>query len=775
MAEKLNDLIVARTEKTTPANADKIPILDSADTHKFRWLSWSGLLAWLSTAFDQAGTASAAVSAHVAAVDPHPIYTTAAEAAAAAPVQSVAGRTGAINLAIGDVAALQTALDGKAPAAHNQAASTITDFAEAVDDRVAALLVAGANVTLSYNDATNTLTVSATGGGSYTDEQAQDAVGAILTDSATVDFTYDDAANTITAAAKAQQSITADASGLKLAGDAAAPGNSRLYGTDGAGAKGWFAQPVAPVQSVAGKTGTITLAAADIAGLGSASTLNVGTTAGTVAAGDHAHAGTYDPAGTASSAVSTHAALTQAHGISAFGATLVDDASAPAARTTLGLGSAATLSVGTAANNLVQLDSSAKLPAVDGSQLTGLPSAGAPSVVTVTSAAGVANINTAGSSEVVAKLTLSENVTSIALQSVAQVCNIKFEVTQPANSNFAFPVTVWPNGTIVAAHYLYPATAGASATTVFWWSTTDHGATARVESNAPFSISRTPTITAGAITVDAAGISDVTINLALTANVSSIALQNVPADCRMRFVVTQSGGPWSIAASAWPAGTIVQPHALAPTGTTVIEWETRDGGTSALARAPAAFAPALALLPLSPLIPLPAGRWFDQGLLSAAHGTLIGVAGRVDVCGLLRPFDVAINQAGVDVTTAVAAATGRVVIYAATSAGVPGPLLYLGTEDLDLSTVGFKFHTLAFTFQAGKLYYVGFIHGGTAVIRAIQGYSLPAFGLASSTSAAPLSVLSQTVTYPNAPVEFAFDASAHLAARAAPSVRMRVA
>lgn len=693
-----------------------------------------------------------------------------------------------------------------------------------------------------------TLLPAGAGGGDYSDERAQDAVGAMLSDSATVDLNYDDAIGAVSATVKVQQSITADASGLKLAGDAASPGANKVYGTDGAGARGWQTQTgdgslaigttadtaaagdhlhagvydpagtasaavsahvaaadphpgyaldaevaakadASALTAHAGATTThgisafgaslvddaTAAAARTTLGLGGASVLSVGTAAGTVAAGDHAHTGTYDPAGTATSAVSTHAALTQAHGISAFGATLVDDASAPAARTTLGLGSAATLSVGTAANNLVQLDASAKLPAVDGSQLTGLPSAGAPSVVTVTSAAGVANVNTAGSSEVVAKLTLSENVTSVVPQNVPQVCNIKFEVTQPANSNFAFPVTVWPNGTIVAAHYLYPATAGASATTVFWWSTTDNGATARVESNAPFSISRTPTITAGAITVDAAGISDVTVSLVLTANVSSIALQNVPADCRMRFVVTQSGGPWSIAASAWPAGTIVHPHALAPTGTTVIEWETRDGGTSALARAPAAFAPALALLPLSPLIPLPAGRWFDQCLLSAAHATLTGVAGRVDVCGLLRPFDVAINQAGVEVTTAVAAATGRVVIYGATSAGVPGPLLYLGTEDLDLSTVGFKFHTLAFTFQAGKLYYVGFMHGSTAVIRAIQGYSLPAFGLASSTAASPLSVLSQTVTYPNAPAEFAFDASAHLATRAAPSVRMRVA
>lgn len=50
-----------------------------------------------------------------------------------------------------------------------------------------------------------------------------------------------------------------------------------------------------------------------------------------------------DPAGTATSAVSSHAGTTSGvHGISTFGANLVDDADATAARTTLGLGTAAT-------------------------------------------------------------------------------------------------------------------------------------------------------------------------------------------------------------------------------------------------------------------------------------------------------------------------------------------------------------------------------------------------------------------------------------------------
>ena len=60
--------------------------------------------------------------------------------------------------------------------------------------------------------------------------------------------------------------------------------------------------------------------------------------------------------------------------LTAAGKALLDDADASAQRTTLGLGTSATLDVGTSASNVVQLDGSARLPAVDGSQLTGLSS-----------------------------------------------------------------------------------------------------------------------------------------------------------------------------------------------------------------------------------------------------------------------------------------------------------------------------------------------------------------------------------------------------------------
>jgi len=75
---------------------------------------------------DATGTAAAAVAAHVAAADPHPVYTTTAEAAAVAPVQSVAGRTGAVALAAADVSGAVSSSDTRLSDSREWSAATAT-------------------------------------------------------------------------------------------------------------------------------------------------------------------------------------------------------------------------------------------------------------------------------------------------------------------------------------------------------------------------------------------------------------------------------------------------------------------------------------------------------------------------------------------------------------------------------------------------------------------------------------------------------------------------
>lgn len=76
--------------------------------------------------------------------------------------------------------------------------ANITGFDEYVQDLMSTTLVAGTNITLTYNDPSGTITVNSTGG-SYTDEQAQDAVGTIMLNTSDVEFTYNDAWPKITA------------------------------------------------------------------------------------------------------------------------------------------------------------------------------------------------------------------------------------------------------------------------------------------------------------------------------------------------------------------------------------------------------------------------------------------------------------------------------------------------------------------------------------------------------------------------------------------------
>ena len=53
------------------------------------------------------------------------------------PIASVAGKTGAVTLAIGDVGSLQTSLDGKAATSHGHAISDVTNLQSSLDAKAA--------------------------------------------------------------------------------------------------------------------------------------------------------------------------------------------------------------------------------------------------------------------------------------------------------------------------------------------------------------------------------------------------------------------------------------------------------------------------------------------------------------------------------------------------------------------------------------------------------------------------------------------------------------
>lgn len=301
-----------------------------------------------SSAFEPAN----AVSTHAALTTAHGISAFGSTLVGAADAATARG-----TLGISDAFILN-----RANHTGTQGSATISDFSEAVDDRVAALLTAGANITLSYNDATGTLTISAAGAGG----------GATLADGNYGDVTVSGTGSVITinnasvTLAKLANVATGSILGRTTAGtgspEALTPSQARtvlglVIGTDVQAYSAnlaAFAGLTSAADKLAYFTGAGSAAVADFTA--AARTLMAATTAAAQRAALGLVIGSDVQAFDAE--LSAIAGLTSAANqlpyftgsgtaslatLTAFARTLLDDADAAAARTTLGLGTIATL------------------------------------------------------------------------------------------------------------------------------------------------------------------------------------------------------------------------------------------------------------------------------------------------------------------------------------------------------------------------------------------------------------------------------------------------
>ena len=113
-----------------------------------------------------------------------------------------------------------------------------------------------------------------------------------------------------------------------------------------------------------------------------------------------------------------------------------------------------------------------------------------------------------------------------------------------------------------------------------------------------------------------------------------------------------------------------------------------------------------------------------SGAGGAATGVLAGAAGRIDLFPFIPRDDIAIDRLSVNVTTLIAAALGKIVLYAADATGRPAALI-LETGDLDFSTVGLKEATVAQTLRRGITYWIGIRHSSTAILSAWASTATP--------------------------------------------------
>lgn len=98
---------------------------------------------------------------------------------------------------------------------------------EAIRDMLASVIVAGTNVTVTINDAGDTITVASTGGTSYTDEQVRDVMGVALVAGSGISISVNDGADTITITSTAVPTVT-DSAGGSYTLDATIQGKIRL-------------------------------------------------------------------------------------------------------------------------------------------------------------------------------------------------------------------------------------------------------------------------------------------------------------------------------------------------------------------------------------------------------------------------------------------------------------------------------------------------------------------------------------------------------------------
>ena len=113
-----------------------------------------------------------------------------------------------------------------------------------------------------------------------------------------------------------------------------------------------------------------------------------------------------------------------------------------------------------------------------------------------------------------------------------------------------------------------------------------------------------------------------------------------------------------------------------------------------------------------------------SGAGGAATGVLAGAAGRIDLFPFIPRDDITVDRLSVNVTTLIAAALGKIVLYATDATGRPATLI-LETGDLDFSTVGLKEATVAQTLRRGITYWIGIRHSSTAILSAWASTATP--------------------------------------------------
>jgi hypothetical protein len=167
------------------------------------------------------------------------------------------------------------------------------------------------------------------------------------------------------------------------------------------------------------------------------------------------------------------------------------------------------------------------------------------------------------------------------------------------------------------------------------------------------------------------------------------------------------------------------------------------------------------------------GQYYDNSLHPATPAVLTGAANQTDLSPYYSNGDLTIDRIGCGVSTAVAGALFKIVIYGSNAAGWPDALLY-ESADLSAAAAAFSEATLSFTFAAGVRYWVGIRKSSTASFRTVPTSSCLNLGLLSNNATSYASILRRTLPYAApAPANWGFVGADRAANITPPSIRFR--
>lgn len=176
-----------------------------------------------------------------------------------------------------------------------------------------------------------------------------------------------------------------------------------------------------------------------------------------------------------------------------------------------------------------------------------------------------------------------------------------------------------------------------------------------------------------------------------------------------------------------------------------------------------------------PFVAPDAGRYVRSATgCSTTTTTMTGVADRTDIYPFIPRFDMKVDRLGASISTGVAGALGRFVVYGSSADGRPAARLF-ESPDLDFSAVGVKEASLDLGMRKGRQYWLGLRHSSTASLYAWQFYNTPDLDQ-SNISTTPAKLLRRALSHATpAPAAWGYVAGETTQGVAAPAIWLRVA